>query len=464
MIYYIQIFFPEIISLFLAITILISGVIKRKILEFNLKSSLLLFLLCSAYYVFNFNDFEASIFDHSYIITNKTYIVKSIILSLSIIYFGSLYIYRQVNNMYEFEYFFIIFISLIGCLVSVSSNNFMLLYLSLEIISLSSYILTAYNKKNTSSSIAGIKYLTLSSIFTAISLFGLSLLYGATGSLDFNILNIYNTENQIFLSLGISLFILGVVFKIGIAPLHFWISDTYYGAPIMSIAIFSSIYKIPIFYVLISIITNMNDHILGLIIPAIKLCAILSIIIGSIGAIIQTSIKRIIGYSTILNNGYILSCLSVNNIMFNEAIIYLSVYGLSIIGLFTLLYILIGKKIEDIELKDLYNIKKNFISLGIVIIICSILGLPPLIGFFTKYIIFIGLIKQQAYLIFVTMLLGTVISAGYYLKIISSIYFYNQENQISYSTPNKINNIGYFIAFSILFLIITGPFLIKLYY
>ena len=452
---------PEFFLLGLAILVLLGGLLGERCKNFVQSFSMASICIFFFVYISNFQHLRGAIFSDSYLITHYTYVLKSLMLGLAAIYFLSFYGYtKTIAKNYNFEYLFLGLISVLGSLIVISSNNFILLYLSIEIISLSSYVMAAYNRDHLQSCEAGIKYFAIGGSFSCIILFGLSFIYGATASLDYQALHSALSEtNDILVSVGLFMLLFGLLFKLSVVPFHFWAPDVYDGSPLMSVTFFASINKIPIMCAVIIIIGNLNNSLHMTILPMIKIFACLSLIVGSIGAIIQKSIKRLMAYSTILNIGYPLACLSLGVMLPNEAIIYLAIYSISVIGFFTILYMLLGEEAEYATIYSLQGLAKTkrFGAASLVFIMFSLIGLPPLSGFFVKYIVLLGLFKQEAYLIFVIAIISALIAATYYLKIIKMLYF----NKTSKISPRIIiSDISLFVAslcFVITFMFAFSP-------
>lgn len=356
--------------------------------------------------------------------------LKSILLCFTLLL---LIFYGGMNRVKIFkhgrhEFVVIVLLATVGSMIAISARNFLFLYIAFELVSLSSYILAAYDRELKFSTEAGMKYFILGSLSSCLMVFGMSYIYGYSGSLMYSKVAhlLSNNLHSVGLIAGLFLFITGIFFKLSIAPFHFWTPDIYQGSPFISVAFFTSIPK----FASIAGMLNIINHVIGNIRPmwedAFIFLAVASMLVGALGAIVQKSFKRLMGYSTILNMGFILLALSLDTTKgFSAAIIYQILYSIASLGLFATLSITIVPDAEDYEIKTLegFGFVKKLAAFSISIFMFSLVGIPPLAGFFAKFYIIESALEYGLYKTSVIALLITVISAFYYINIVRVMYF-----------------------------------------
>jgi len=310
--------------------------------------------------------------------------------------------------------------------VMISSNDLMVFYMGLELQSLALYVLATFNRNQLKSSEAGLKYFVLSALSSGLLLYGCSLIYGFSGSTNFNIISTQLDTNEYVLTFGIVFILVGLAFKISAVPFHMWAPDVYEGSPTSVTLFFTMVPKVAALTVFIRFLyvpfLNLIDQWQMIII----FLSIASMLFGAISAIGQTNIKRLIAYSSIGHIGYTLAGLATgSNEGIQSSIIYISIYLIMNLALFSCLLMLKrnDQYFEDID--DLSGLSKNhpLMSLSLLIILFSLAGIPPLAGFFAKFYIFKAVLEQSMYFLAIVGLLSTVVAAFYYLRIIKIIYF-----------------------------------------
>ena len=308
----------------------------------------------------------------------------------------------------------------------VSSNDLILFYLGLELQSLSLYILASIDRDNLRSTESGVKYFVLSALSSGLLLYGCSLLYGFTGSTNFELIaEQLNKENKgaVFAMVFI---LVGLAFKISAVPFHMWTPDVYEGAPTSITSYFAVVPKVAGLALLIKFMFVPFSNILLEWQTIIIFMSIASMILGAIAAMTQKNFKRLLAYSSIGHIGYALAGVATGAITgYQSAIVYISIYVIMNIGAFSCLYLLKkdGKYKENIS--DLSGISKKhpLIAISLLVILFSLAGVPPLGGFFAKFYVFVAVLEKEMYALAIVGLLTTVMSAFYYLKIIKTIYF-----------------------------------------
>ena len=283
------------------------------------------------------------------------------------------------------------------------------------------------------------KYFVLSALSSGLLLYGCSLIYGFTGSTNFEIIATQLNENQYALTFGTVFILVGLAFKISAVPFHMWAPDVYEGSPTSVTLFFTMVPKIAALTILVKFLyipfINLFDQWQTILI----FLSIASMLFGAIAAIGQTNLKRLIAYSSISHIGYALAGLTTgSNTGVQSSIIYIIIYVIMNLGLFSCLLMMKRSNEYYENIEDLSGLSKNhpLISLSLLIILFSLAGIPPLAGFFAKFYIFKSVLEQSMYFLAIVGLLSTVIAAFYYLKIIKVIYFDKEKEK--YDTDHNI--------------------------
>jgi NADH-quinone oxidoreductase subunit N len=270
-----------------------------------------------------------------------------------------------------------------------------------------------------------------------------------------------NGDLNIGLIVGAVLVLTGILFKLSAAPLHIWTPDVYEGAPISAVTYFAVAQKVGMLVVLINIVDGVIGDYVHISVEIIKIVAILSMVVGSLGAIRQVSLKRLMAYSTILNIGYVLIAICLHSTLGNNAAFtYMLIYAVGTMGFFACLVALFGDKSDIATFEDLKGIATQRKSLAgaISIIMFSMIGLPPLAGFFGKYLVFYNAIKQGEIVLALLGMLTSVIAAFYYLKVIKYMYFMEAKEEIISITTNRglwlVTIVS--VAFTVLFFVFAN--------
>ena len=420
-----NILLPEIFLAISIMTILMVGVFNKN--SYNLVTKLSLFIiLLTIFILFNQEIYSIKIFSEIFISNPFTTFIKILLLVAGFFVLNSSQQFIKDNNINKFEYPIIILISILGMFFMVSSNDLIIFYLGLELQSLSLYILSAIDRDNTRSTEAGIKYFILSALSSGLLLYGCSLLYGFTGSTNFDLIaQGLNTENTgaIFAMVFI---LVGLAFKISVVPFHMWTPDVYEGSPTSVTSFFAVVPKVAGLAVLIRFMEIPFKNILVEWQAIIIFLSIASMILGAVAAIGQKNIKRLMAYSSIGHMGYALAGVATGVVSgYSSSIFYICIYVVMNIGAFGCIYLMrVDGKYKE-EIGDLSGISKKhpLLAVSFLIILFSLAGIPPLGGFFAKFYIFMSVIENEMYTLAIIGLLSTVISAFYYLKIIKIIYF-----------------------------------------
>ena len=437
-----NILFPEIFLSLSIFTILMLGVFIKKSfnLIFNLTS---LILIITMTIIFNNINNTEKIFLDSFVRDDFSNFFKILILVSSLFVLNSSKKFITDNKLDKFEYPVIILISILGMFFMVSSNDLILFYLGLELQSLSLYILAAIDRDNLRSSESGIKYFVLSALSSGLLLYGCSLLYGFTGSTNFDVIAGQLDKQNTGAIFAMVFILVGLAFKVSAVPFHMWTPDVYEGSPTSITSYFAAVPKVAGLAVLIKFMFIPFSNVLLEWQAIIIFISISSMILGSVAAIGQKNIKRLLAYSSIGHIGYALAGVATGAINgYESSIVYITIYVIMNIGIFSCLYLMKKDGEYKENISDLSGVSKKhpLLALSFLIILFSLAGIPPLGGFFAKFYVFTSVLEQEMYSLAIIGLLTTVISAFYYLKIIKTIYF--EENKMSFDSVNSVTISG----------------------
>ena len=340
------------------------------------------------------------------------------------------------------ELFTLTMLALLGICVLISANNFIVIYLGLELLTLSSYALVALRRDHTTATEAAMKYFVLGAMASGFLLYGLSMVYGATGSLDigqvFKAINAGQIRHQV-LVFGLVFVVAGLAFKFGAVPFHMWIPDVYQGAPTVVTLIIGSAPKFAAFAMAIRLLV---DGLLPLAIDWQQMLAVLaiaSLLVGNVAGVLQTNLKRMLAYSTISHMGFLfLGLLSgiVNGTVdansaetaYSSAMFYIVTYVLTVLPVFGLIAMLAREGFESEEISDLAGLNQRSPLYAAVMAVCmfSLAGIPPLVGFYAKLSVLQALVASGQGLhvaLAVFAVLMSLIGAFYYLRVVKVMYF-----------------------------------------
>ncbi len=436
-------FLPEITLILSSIYILLYGIFFKD--NENLKKNIfyitIIAFLLALYFCLNIKPND-NIFFNKLLINNEfTQFFKILVL------FGTLAVvllsYNYLNDLgiLKSEFFFLISLATVGSLVIISANNIISMYLGLELQSVCLYILATYRSDYLKSSESGVKYFILGALSSAILLYGISLIYASTNSMDFYEISKKIIEssdissNSLIISTGFVLVLSGLFFKIAVVPFHMWAPDVYEGSPTNITAFFTTIPKIGALAILIKFLNIPFSFYQENWIQILYIISIVSMLLGSIAAINQSNIKRLLAYSSIGHMGFILlGTLAANQFGIKTVQLYLLIYTVTILGFFTCLLSIKdekeGKYLEEIKSFSGLLKKNSFLAFSMLIMLFSLAGIPPIAGFFSKLYVLLSIIDKNLYLIAIIAVFSMIISAFYYLKIIKIVFFDQPLNPI----------------------------------
>jgi NADH-quinone oxidoreductase subunit N len=349
--------------------------------------------------------------------------------------------YLRTFKLFRGDFYTLSLFALLGVMLLISANSMLMIYLGLELVSLSVYALVAFNRESGRGSESAMKYFVLGSMASGMLLFGMSMIYGATGSLGIpeiaQAIRVNGTDD-ILLVFGLVFVVVGIGFKFGVVPFHMWIPDVYEGAPPAVTLFIASVPKLAAFAMayrfLSSGLGDLHVHWQGM----LASLAVLSIILGNLAAIMQTNIKRMLAYSTISHMGFVmLGLLPGTNFGFGAAMYYVIVYGIMSVAAFGMVILLSARGVEAETLEDFKGLNRRnpYYAAIMGLVMFSMAGVPPMVGFFAKLMVLKAVMDAGMMWLAITAVVFAVIGAFYYLRVIKYMYFDEPENETTITAP-----------------------------
>ena len=345
--------------------------------------------------------------------------------------------YLKERGINKGEYYIVMFFSIIGMMFMVSATDLTIFYLGLETMAISMYILAGFNKKDILSNEAGIKYFIMGAFSSGIFLYGLTYVFGYTGSTKYHVIAEfikYNGIGHFSILFGLVLMFAGFAFKISAVPFHMWAPDVYNGAPtpvagFMTVAPKAAAFGGMVRFLMVAGVPATAKWQLFF-----AILAVLTMTYGNLVAIAQNNVKRMLAYSAISHAGYMLiGLVSANDYGYKAIALYTMIYAFMNIGAFTLLSVLKNKGIIDDErLESFAGLAKKhpLYSLAMLIFMFSLAGIPPLAGFFGKFYIFMAAIKAKIYWLAIVGVLNSAVACYYYMRVTVYMYFKEPEYEV----------------------------------
>lgn len=337
--------------------------------------------------------------------------------------------YVGLRGMYRGEFYVLVLLAMLGMMVMVSGANFLSLYMGLELLSLCLYSLVALDRDNARATEAAMKYFVLGALASGMLLYGMSMFYGATGTLSISEINeaiwAGNGDHAVLI-LGLVFIVAGLAFKLGAVPFHMWIPDVYHGSPTAVTLFIGSVTKLAAFALVMRLLIQGLQGMVADWQGMLVIMAVMSLIIGNIAAIAQTNLKRMLAYSTISHIGFILfGFLSGNLNGFISSMFYTAAYVLMTLGGFGMILLLSRKGFEAEELDDLRGLNQRhpWYAFLMLLLMFSMAGVPPTIGFYAKFAVLQAALQAGYVWLVVFAVLMAAIGAFYYLRVVKLIYF-----------------------------------------
>jgi proton-translocating NADH-quinone oxidoreductase chain N len=412
---------------------------------------------------------EALLFFHSLLLDDLTTFCKWVILFGSLLSFTMSVKYFQAEQINGFEYAILMLLSTCSMLLMVSSYDLLALYLTIELQSLCFYVLAASKRHSEFSTEAGLKYFLLGAFSSGILLFGTSLIYGFTGSTNFGHIALlftgFGTDAHMASNgvlVGVLFLAVGFLFKLSAAPFHMWAPDVYEGAPTAVTAFFSLVPKVAFFAVFLRFfVVSLHDLLLPWQ-PIILICSFLSMLVGSLGALSQNKIKRVLAFSSVGHVGYMLLATCCGTVEGIQAVcLYLVIYVIMTACTFGIVLSLRGaaghvKYIHDFSVLATTN---PLLALTFALCLFSMAGVPPLAGFCSKFYLFFAAMSSSLYVLAFVGVLTSCISCFYYIRLIKIMYFEKPLVWVSFDSVEKSTSIllGVCVLFIVCFFAYPSP-------
>jgi NADH-quinone oxidoreductase subunit N len=418
---------PEIVLALCGMAILVFGVLRRT--DSTLPCTMLVmgaFLLTAILVVASP---QGSAYNGLFVVDNFAVFVKVLILAGAAMALVSSIDYNEKQGIARFEFPVLMLFCTVGMLIMSSASNLMTLYMGLELQSLAIYVMAAFARDELRSAEAGLKYFVLGSLASGLLLYGISLAYGFSGSMDFGHLAQAFTDpskNSLGVIVGVVFIVAGLAFKISAVPFHMWTPDVYEGAPTPVTAFMGTAPKVAAIALLLRVLEVPFGHLLQSWQQLIVLVSIASMLLGSLAAIGQSNIKRLMAYSSIGHMGYALIGLAAGTQAgVRGVLIYMVTYVFMNAGTFACIIAMRRRGLAVEKISDLSGLARNDpgLALAFAIFMFSMAGIPPFSGFFGKLYIFLAAVQSGLMALAVIGVLTSVIGAYYYLRIIKVIYF-----------------------------------------
>jgi NADH-quinone oxidoreductase subunit N len=345
--------------------------------------------------------------------------------------------YAADRGMHRGEFYALALFSLLGQMVMISANSLLVVYLGLELMTLSLYALAAMRRDSASGSEAAIKYFVLGALASGFLLYGMSMIYGATGSLDIpEIANSFSTgqTNRLVLVFGIVFVMAGLAFKFGAVPFHMWVPDVYQGTPTAATLLIAGAPKLAAFGIAFRVLIEGLSGIAADWQQMMMVLAVASMVLGNLIAIAQTNFKRMLAYSTIAQVGFVLLGLATGVVdgkadnaadAYSASMFYIVTYVLTTLGTFGMIQLLARAGFEAEEISDLKGLARRSpgMALGALVLMFSLAGIPPTVGFYAKLAVLQSVVASGQVVLAVVAVLASLIGAFYYLRVVKTMYF-----------------------------------------
>jgi NADH-quinone oxidoreductase subunit N len=347
---------------------------------------------------------------------------------LAIVFIYAKFCLRQFR-MFRSDFYTLTLEALLGIMLLISANNLIMVYLGLELLALSSYALVAYDRDSKRGSEAAMKYFVLGSMASGMLLYGMSMIYGATGSMDLQqVAEAVKSigSDDLMLTFGLVFLVVGLAFKLGVVPFHMWIPDVYHGAPVAITLFISSIPKMAAFAMAFRLLQTGLGELQSDWSQMLSVLAVLSIVLGNLAAIAQTNIKRMLAYSTISHMGFVLmGMLPGTPTGFGASMFYVIVYSIMSAAAFGMVILLSGRGVEAEKLEDFkgLNQRDSWYAAIMAMVMFSMAGVPVFVGFFAKWLVIKAALDAGLVWLAIIAVVFSVVGSFYYIRVVKLMYF-----------------------------------------
>ena len=347
--------------------------------------------------------------------------------------------YLRQFNMFRADFYTLSLFALLGIMLLISANSLVMIYLGLELTSLSTYALVAYDRDSSRGSEAAMKYFVLGSMASGMLLYGMSMIYGATGSLNLDTIGAAvssGKRDDLILVFGLTFLVVGLAFKLGVVPFHMWIPDVYEGAPAGVTLFIAAVPKMAAFAMAFRLLQTGLGELHADWQQMLAVLSVLSIVLGNVAAIAQTNIKRMLAYSTISHMGFILLGFAPGTgAGYGASMYYVIVYSLMTAAAFATIILLSSRGVEAEHLDDFkgLNQRNSWYAAVMAMVMFSMAGVPVFVGFFAKWLVIQATLQAGMLWLAVVAVVFSVVGAFYYLRVVKLMYFDDPETEVPIS-------------------------------
>jgi NADH-quinone oxidoreductase subunit N len=380
-------------------------------------------------------------FNDSFIRDRMADVLKSFSYLVLAVVYTYAKLYMREFRLFRADFYTLSLFALLGIMLLISANNLVTVYLGLELTSLSSYALVAMDRNSKRGSEAAMKYFVLGSMASGMLLYGMSMIYGATGSLDLSQIAAVASgqgSDDVLLVFGLVFLIVGLAFKLGVVPFHMWIPDVYHGAPAAITLFISSVPKMAGFAMAFRLLNSGLGGLHGDWQQMLAVLAVLSIVAGNLAAIAQTNIKRMLAYSTISHMGFVLlGMLPGTATGFGASMYYVIVYSIMSAAAFGMVILLSRHGVEAENLRDFQglNQRNGWYAAIMAMVMFSMAGVPVFVGFFAKWLVIKAALDAGMMWLALLAVVFSVVGAFYYLRVVKLMYFDDPPTDIPIDAP-----------------------------
>jgi NADH-quinone oxidoreductase subunit N len=417
---------PELTLIVGALMLLMIGAISGEKSSGGITALSIILILCVGLLIAIAPPGKAAVFGGSFVVDDFSRFVKLLMLAGSA---GALFLaldFLRKAGRGKFEYPVLVLLASVGMMMIISSGDLIALYLGLELMSLSLYVLAAFDRDNARSTEAGLKYFVLGALSSGMLLYGASLIYGFTGTVSYEGIAKAAAEGGTGLTFGLVFLLAGLCFKVSAVPFHMWTPDVYEGAPTPVTSFFASAPKVAAMALFVRVVITAFPTIAIQWQQIVAFVSIASMALGAFAAIGQTNIKRLMGYSSIGHMGFALVGLAAGTAEGVQGVlVYMAIYMTMTLGTFACILAMRRGDMQVENISDLAGLGRTNpgLALFLAILMFSLAGIPPLAGFFAKLYVFLAAIKAGLYVLSVLGVLASVVGAYYYLRIVKIMYF-----------------------------------------
>lgn len=430
---------PEIFVLIMSCVTLMAGIFIREVkhLPYYLVQLTLIITLLLTWYCYYILDAKADVFlfGNQFVFDRLAFVLKLFIYIITFVVFIYSRDYNDDRSIPTCEYYVLGLISTLGMMILVSAHNFIPLFLGLELMSLPIYAMVALSRSKERCVEAAMKYFITGSIASGMLLYGMSLLFGASKSLDIAVISQFIVNHMgppdLMLLFGLVFILAGFAFKLGASPFHMWVPDVYDGAPTSSTLFLSTAPKLAAFGLMIRLLVGAMPSLSMHWSQILIVVAVSSIVFGNIIAIVQSNIKRLLGYSSIAHMGYtLLGVLTTTPEGYSAALFYIITYAIMTLAAFGIIALMARSGFEANDVSDLagLNDRNPWLAFLMMLVMFSLAGIPPLVGFIAKVGIIEALIQVHLVWLAVLAIIFAIIGSYYYIHVVKVMYFESAEH------------------------------------